>query len=190
MRKGRRVTLPDHDTIASETLNFKENTVTNSFVNSGARWLWISLFVWSLDRITKSLILHSVHLHEMIRINSFYNITLAYNRGAAFSFLNDASGWQGRLFIGIALAVSMLLLAWLFRLHRRQWWESIAVALILGGALGNVSDRFIYGHVVDFIQWHWHQLAWPVFNIADSGICIGSSMLVVQSLLSKVTGKK
>jgi signal peptidase II len=181
--------LHNHDSVVAAG-NFKERTLRNAFTQTGARWLWITLFVLLLDRLTKSMILHSIKLHHIVHITSFYNITLAYNRGAAFSLLSTATGWQGWLFSGIALAVSGMMIIWLCRLTRRQWWESIAVSLILGGALGNVSDRFIYGHVIDFIQWHWHSFYWPVFNVADSAICMGATMLVMQSLLFKVTRKK
>jgi signal peptidase II len=161
-----------------------------SITQSGARFLWLTLLMLMLDRITKSLVLHFIPLHHGIYLTSFFNLTLAYNRGAAFSLLSNAHGWQSYLFSGIACIVSIVLTVWLFRLKRKQWWDSIAIALILAGALGNLSDRFIYGHVIDFIQWHWRELYWPVFNIADSSICIGSTMLVLQSFFIKRLQRK
>jgi signal peptidase II len=160
------------------------------FTQSGACWLWLTGFILLLDRVTKYMTLHTIKLHHSIYVNSFYNLTLAYNRGAAFSMLSDAKGWQTWLFSGIALVVSIAMIVWLFRLKRQQWWDGIAIALIVGGALGNLTDRYIYGHVIDFIEWHWHDLYWPVFNVADSAICIGSAMLVLQSLTFKLMKKK
>ena len=171
-------------------LKSKEQCLFKSFSQTGARWLWLTVLILLLDRATKYMVLHTIRLHHGIFVTPYYNLTLAYNRGAAFSMLSEAKGWQTWLFSGIAMTVSLGLLIWLFRLKRRQWWDSIAIALILGGAIGNLLDRFIYGHVIDFIQWHWHQFFWPVFNIADSAICIGSTMLVLQSLTFKLMKKK
>ena len=157
---------------------------------SGLRWWWLALLVLSLDRGTKMLILHYLRLHQSIKITSWYNLTLVYNRGAAFSLLSHAPGWQSWLFSGVAVCVSIFLLFWLRRLSRREWWESIAIALILGGALGNLCDRFSYGHVIDFVQWHYQEYYWPVFNLADSAICMGSTMLVLYSFITKFKQKK
>ncbi|MES2219020.1 MAG: signal peptidase II [Pseudomonadota bacterium] len=168
----------------------ESKTLFKPFTQSGGRWLWLTLLVLLLDRVTKAMILHTIKLHDGIHITPYYNLMLTYNRGAAFSFLSNAKGWQSWLFSGIASVVSIVLLVWLFRLKRRQWWDSIAIAMILAGALGNLLDRFIYGHVIDFIQWHWHELYWPVFNIADASICIGSTMLILQAFFFKLTKKK
>jgi signal peptidase II len=161
-----------------------------SFTQSGARWLWLTLLIIALDRLTKMMVLHFIKLHHIIHLTSWYNLTLAYNRGAAFSMLSNAQGWQSLLFSGIAIIVSCVLVYWLFKLSRRDWWESIGLSLILGGAIGNLLDRFIYGHVVDFIQWHYNDFYWPVFNIADTAICMGSTMLIAHSFFSKMAKKK
>jgi signal peptidase II len=126
---------------------------------------------------------HYFGYHETLRMTSFFNLTLAYNTGAAFSFLNSAGGWQLWLFAIIAAIVSVGLLIWLQRLKYQQRWPSIAVSLILAGALGNLWDRINYNHVVDFIQLHAGDFYWPVFNVADSAICLGAFMLMLESLI-------
>jgi signal peptidase II len=122
---------------------------------------------------------------DYLRVTPFFNLTLAYNTGAAFSFLDSAPGWQIWFFGVIALVVSATLLIWLKRLPRQQWWLSIALACIIGGALGNLWDRVSYGHVIDFIQLHAYSFYWPVFNIADSAICLGAMMLVLEALFKR-----
>jgi signal peptidase II len=152
---------------------------------TGLRWLWIAVIVLVLDRLTKVSIQHNLGLYESINITPFFNFTLAYNTGAAFSFLNSASGWQMWLFGLIALVVTATLLVWLKRLERKQWWMSIALVFIIGGAVGNLWDRICYGHVIDFIQLHAGSFYWPVFNVADSAICIGAFMLVLEVLFNR-----
>lgn len=144
---------------------------------TGLRWLWVTLVILILDRVTKSLALHYLPPYASVPVMKYFNLTLAYNKGAAFSFLGSASGWQSWLFGAIALAVSMGLFIWLTRLSSRQRGLCIALALVMGGALGNVSDRFLYGYVIDFLDFYignWH---WPSFNIADSAICVGAVIL-------------
>jgi signal peptidase II len=152
---------------------------------TGLRWLWIAFIVLALDRVTKVSIQHSFGLYESLRVTSFFNLTLAYNTGAAFSFLNSASGWQTWLFGVIALAVTTTLLIWLKRLPYQQWWLSTALVLIIGGALGNLWDRISYGHVIDFIQLHIGQFYWPVFNVADSAICLGACLLILDAIFKR-----
>jgi signal peptidase II len=153
------------------------------FSQTGLRWLWLTVTVMALDRISKAMIVHYFGYHETLRMTSFFNLTLAYNTGAAFSFLNSAGGWQLWLFAIIAAIVSVGLLIWLQRLKYQQRWPSIAVSLILAGALGNLWDRINYNHVVDFIQLHAGDFYWPVFNVADSAICLGAFMLMLESLI-------
>jgi signal peptidase II len=152
---------------------------------TGLRWLWIAVIVLVLDRLTKVSIQHSLGLYESIKIAPFFNLTLAYNTGAAFSFLNSASGWQMWLFGLIALVVTATLLVWLKRLPRKQWWMSIALVFIIGGAVGNLWDRICYGHVIDFIQLHAASFYWPVFNVADAAICVGAFMLALEALFNR-----
>ncbi|NLB99628.1 signal peptidase II [Halopseudomonas formosensis] len=148
---------------------------------SGLVWLLLSVAVIALDLLSKWVAESSLDLYQQVPvIDGLFSFTLAYNTGAAFSFLSDAGGWQRWFFIAIAVGVSGLLLVWLARLPRSKWLESVALALILGGALGNLYDRIVHGHVVDFILVHWHQ-SWyfPAFNIADSAITVGAVMLIV-----------
>jgi len=147
---------------------------------SGLRWLWVTIIVVILDRLTKSLAQKYLIAYTALPVWSFFNLTLVYNKGAAFSFLSSASGWQAWLFGGIAIAVTVFILQWLYRLSYQERWVSIALTCIAGGALGNLSDRILYGHVIDFIQLHVGELYWPAFNLADSAICLGVVMLGVR----------
>ncbi len=152
---------------------------------SGLRWLWIVVLVVAVDRITKTLVVKSLVAYTPLPIFSFFNLTLAYNRGAAFGFLSSESGWQGWLFCSIALLVSAAIMIALSRLASTQRWLSIALSLIVGGALGNVWYRFIYGHVIDFLHFHIGGFYWPMFNVADSTICVGAVMLVCDAVFFK-----
>ena len=148
---------------------------------SGLVWLWLSGVVIVMDLASKWLAESSLSLYQQVPlIDGLFSFTLAYNTGAAFSFLSDAGGWQRWFFIAVAVGVSVMLLVWLARLNRDKWLEPVALALILGGALGNLYDRIVHGHVVDFILVHWQQ-EWffPAFNIADSAITVGAVMLIV-----------
>jgi signal peptidase II len=146
------------------------------------RWLWLSAAVVALDQLTKWLADHLLTLYAAKPVLPFFNLTLLYNQGAAFSFLAGASGWQRWFFIGIALVISVVLIVWLRRLPRHEVWEAGALALILGGAVGNVIDRIWHGHVIDFIDLHVAGYHWPAFNIADSAITVGAVTLVIHSL--------
>ena len=150
------------------------------------KWLGLSALVVVLDRVTKLAVLRTFTLHESVEVTPFFNMVFVYNRGAAFSFLSDAGGWQRELFIAIALAAAVWI-AWLLRKHPSQTLFCLALSLILGGALGNVIDRVLYGAVVDFLDFHlfgWH---WPAFNVADMAISCGAVLLVWDALRSKGT---
>ncbi|OWL82955.1 signal peptidase II [Halopseudomonas aestusnigri] len=143
-------------------------------------WLVLSALVIVLDQLTKWVAVSELRLHQQVPIiDDLFSFTLAYNTGAAFSFLADASGWQRWLFAVIAVVVSAVLCVWLARLDRSKKLEAIALALILGGAIGNLYDRVIHGKVTDFILVHWQQ-SWffPAFNIADSAITVGAALLL------------
>jgi len=146
------------------------------------KWLWFSALVIALDVWTKSLASSALELHVPIRISNNFNLTLMHNSGAAFSFLNQAGGWQRWLFVVLAVGICILLIVWLRRIPKGRHWLPCALALIIGGALGNLWDRLVQGYVIDFIQLHYQQWFWPAFNIADSAITIGALMLILESL--------
>jgi signal peptidase II len=150
-------------------------------------WLWLTVVVIVLDQISKLYFENSLSLYEQIVIiPDYFSWTLAYNTGAAFSFLADAGGWQRWFFAAVALGVSGVLLVWMKGLKQHETWVAVALALVLGGALGNLYDRVAYGHVIDFILVHW-QSRWyfPAFNLADSAITLGAIMLVLDMFRSK-----
>jgi len=149
-------------------------------------WLALSVLVILLDQLSKAYFQNNLSLYQQIPvIADLFSWTLAYNTGAAFSFLADHSGWQRWFFAGIAAVVSVVLVVWLKRL-RNDTWTAIALALILGGALGNLYDRMVLGHVIDFILVHWRQ-EWffPAFNVADSAITVGAIMLALDMFRKK-----
>ena len=153
--------------------------------NSGASlwpWLCIAVVIILADQFTKTLIVGAFQLGDSHTVTSYFNIVRAHNTGAAFSFLAGAGGWQRWFFIGLGIAAA-LFIVWLLRSHGGQRLFSWALALILGGALGNVIDRFIHGYVVDFLQFHYASWAFPSFNVADSAITIGAACLILDELL-------
>ena len=152
--------------------------------DTGLRFLWISAVVIALDLWSKYEIIGNMALSESVEIMPFFNFTYVRNYGAAFSFLHDASGWQRWFFTAIALVVSGYICVWLMRLKREQWLLSFALALVLGGALGNLWDRMYFGHVVDFISVHWGTSYFPTFNIADAGISVGACLLLLDMVLN------
>jgi len=140
------------------------------------RWLWLAGVIIVLDQISKWIVLASLRPGDSRYVAPFFNWVLTFNRGAAFSFLSDAGGWQRWFFTVLALGVS----AWIVTMLRRHSGEfrlSLALTLILGGALGNVIDRIRFGAVVDFVQWHAAGYYWPAFNVADSAITMGALLL-------------
>jgi len=149
------------------------------------RWLWLSLLVVLLDQVSKQLAEHYLLLHQSVSIMPSFNFTLMYNPGAAFSFLSDAGGWQRWLFSGLAAAVSIAIASWLKTMDGRQNTLAAALALILGGALGNLVDRLLYGHVVDFVDLYYAGWHWPAFNIADAAITLGAALMVVDALFAR-----
>ena len=145
-----------------------------------APWYGLALLAAGLDQITKYWVGASFHYGEARAVTGFFNVVLTYNKGAAFSFLASAAGWQRGFFIVIAL-VAIVVIGVLLARHAGEKLFCVALALILGGAMGNVIDRIVLGHVVDFLDFHiagWH---WPAFNLADSAISVGALLLVVDS---------
>ena len=153
-------------------------------------WLLLTAVVISLDLYTKQLASDALVLYRPHEVFSWLNMTLAHNYGAAFSFLSSAGGWQRWFFIVLASTVSVVLLVWLVRLPRREWLTGLGLALILGGAIGNLVDRIRLGYVVDFIDFHiggWH---YPAFNVADSAITCGVILLLLDVLLVSLRSKE
>lgn len=142
-------------------------------------WLLVSLLVFIIDIASKQFALHHFEPYQPWMVTSFFNLTLAFNKGAAFSLLNSASGWQNIFFVGIGVVISAVLMVWLYRLPTEEKWQALAISLILGGAWGNICDRLTYGYVIDFLDFHIGQFHWPIFNIADSAICIGAFAMVL-----------
>ena len=146
-----------------------------------SNWLWLSFFVVVIDQATKALVVGAVKLQNAIELLPILDIVYLENTGAAFSILAQASGWQRWFFILLALAVSVALMIWLRRIRADQTILAVGLALVLGGALGNVFDRVIHGFVVDFIYFHWRSWYFPAFNIADTAISIGAGCLLLDA---------
>ena len=144
-------------------------------------WLGIAAVIVVLDQLTKALIVARFALGDSVTVTSFFNVVRAHNSGAAFSFLAGASGWQRWFFIGLAVAVSVALVTWIWRAPRGDKLLPFALSLILGGAVGNLIDRVVHGYVVDFIHAHWGAAYFPAFNVADSAITIGAVLLLLDA---------
>ena len=151
------------------------------------RWLSLSALVVVLDQASKLWITHHFVIGESLTIFSVFDLVLAHNTGAAFSFLHDAGGMQRWLFSGIALVASAWIV-WLLRRHGTQTLFALALSLILGGALGNLIDRIAYGYVVDFLHFHWDEHYFPAFHVADSAITCGAFLLILDSFMEKRHG--
>jgi signal peptidase II len=145
-------------------------------------WLAIAAAVIVVDQLTKTLIVRSFALGETHTITPFFNVVRWHNTGAAFSFLAQAAGWQRWFFVALGLAATAFIV-WMLLRHGGQRLFGAALALILGGALGNVIDRLLHGHVIDFIQVHWGSAFFPAFNVADSAITVGAVLLILDELL-------
>jgi len=156
--------MPDQD-----TLQFKS-------------WAWITLLVICIDQITKISADQLLAFHQPVEIIPMFNFTLMYNEGAAFSFLANAGGWQRWFFLALTSIVSLFIFLWIRKLKPQQVLQYTALSLILGGAIGNLIDRAIYGHVIDFLDVYYQQHHWPAFNIADSAISIGAVLLIFDTL--------
>jgi signal peptidase II len=148
-----------------------------------AAWLLLSALVVLADQVSKSYITTHYGEFEFTPVLPILDITLMHNVGAAFSFLATASGWQRWLFIGLAVAVSIAIVAWLWRMPRSHRLLAGGLALVLGGAVGNVIDRIRLGYVVDFIHFHWDRAYFPAFNVADSAITVGAACLLLDALI-------
>jgi signal peptidase II len=145
-------------------------------------WIGLAAAVVLADQLSKLAVERAFDFGDVRPVTSFFNLVLTYNKGAAFSFLASASGWQGAFLIGVAIAASAFIVYLLAR-HGEQRLFSFALALILGGAIGNLIDRLAYGHVIDFLDFHWSGWHWPAFNLADSAIVGGAGLLILDELI-------
>lgn len=154
------------------------------------KWLALSAIILIADFVTKQWVEALFYLGQQKEILPVFNLTLAYNRGAAFSFLHDAGGWQRWFFVIVAMGISVVLVLWLRRLNSSQTLLAIGLASILGGAVGNLIDRLWLGYVIDFIQVHWQNNYFPSFNIADSAVTIGAMLLILDAILNPESSEK
>ncbi|KMQ73631.1 signal peptidase II [Marinobacter subterrani] len=143
------------------------------------KWLWLTVLVIILDLGTKAMATAMLTYGDPVPVIPMFNLTLLHNTGAAFSFLAEAAGWQRWFFVTLAVVVSVVLVYWLRNLQRHETWTAVAIALILGGALGNVYDRVVHGYVVDFLHFYWQDWHFPAFNLADTAITIGAGMMIL-----------
>ena len=151
-------------------------------------WLGWTAVVLIVDQFTKVLILGYYHLGDSTYVTSFFNVVRVHNTGAAFSFLASAGGWQRWFFTGIGIVAAVVML-WLLKTHAAQKLFAFAMASLLGGAVGNVIDRVLYGYVVDFLDFHWKGWHFPAFNVADSAITLGAACLILDEFLRVRRGR-
>ena len=156
----------------------------NAFKSGAGVWLWlgIALVIFLLDQLTKIAIVGAFQLGESLPITSFFNLVRVHNAGAAFSLLADAGGWQRWFFTGLG-TVAALVMVYLLRTHAGQTLFCLALSLLLGGAVGNVVDRVLYSHVIDFLDFYYGNWHFPAFNVADSAITMGACLLILDELL-------
>jgi signal peptidase II len=152
------------------------------------QWLGLAFILLIADQFTKVLIVGFYQLGDSTHVTSFFNVVRVHNSGAAFSFLAGAGGWQRWFFTAIGIVAAGVIL-WLLKSHAGQKLFAFAMACILGGAIGNVIDRVLYGYVVDFLDFHWHGWHFPAFNVADSAITVGAACLILDELLRVRRGR-
>lgn len=168
----------------------EQQTKPRAFAPYPWAWLGVSALVIVLDWISKQRVSEALELYRPVEVLPWLNMTLAHNYGAAFSFLSNAGGWQRGFFIVLASVVSVVLLVWLLRLPRREWRTALGLALVLGGAIGNLIDRVRLGYVVDFIDVHFGGWHYPAFNVADSSITCGVILLLIDTLVLSRSGRR
>ncbi|CAM3732720.1 signal peptidase II [Rheinheimera salexigens] len=159
------------------------------FSQTGWRFWWLMLLLLVADQVTKQIVIQNMQLFDSISVLPFFNFTYVRNYGAAFSFLSDAGGWQRWFFTLIAVVVSIVIAVWLAKLPRQQVKLSLALSLVLAGAIGNLIDRSVYGYVIDFFHLFYKNWHYPAFNVADSAICIGAVLLIWDSFTHKTEAK-
>ncbi|NOQ93233.1 MAG: lipoprotein signal peptidase [Methylophaga sp.] len=153
------------------------------------KYLWLSGLVIVLDQISKWVMVSWLSLYETVAVIPYFNLTMAHNTGAAFSFLAGAGGWQRWFFVCLTAVISIGLFIWLRKLAKTKL-EAVSISLILGGAIGNVIDRLYFGYVIDFLDVYYGTYHWPAFNIADSAICIGAALLIIDSFKAEPKSDK
>ncbi len=161
----------------------------STFKQTGFKWLWISIVIILIDQITKQWIIRHLTLQEIIPLTPFFNLTFTTNKGAAFSFLSQSGAMGFWLLSLFAAIVTLILIIWLYRTPRQKRLLSIGIAFIIGGALGNLIDRILYGHVIDFLDFYLDNWHWPAFNVADSAIVLGAFLWVLDFLKKKEGGE-
>jgi signal peptidase II len=176
--------------ISTKTLKTSAPTYKNLM-----KWIWLSVLTVVLDQLTKKIAEAELLLHKPVAILPNFNVTLMYNKGAAFSFLSEAGGWQRIFFVILSTIISIFLFFWLKQISNDEKQKNnqllqIAIALILGGAIGNLIDRAMTGAVVDFIQLYYSTYYFPAFNIADSAITAGAALLILDMLLESKRNSK
>ena len=149
------------------------------------KWLWLSVLTVIIDQLSKIWVDSNMSLYQSIPVFPGFNITYVHNFGAAFSLLSEAGGWQRWFFTLLAATISIGIIIWLKRLKPEETLSAISLGLILGGAIGNLIDRVIYGYVIDFFDVYYHTWHWPVFNIADSAITVGVALMLYESFMHK-----
>lgn len=159
------------------------------FTETGLRWLWLTLIFLVADQVTKQLIVSNMDLYQSIDILPFFNLTYVHNLGAAFSFLADQGGWQRWFFTAIAAIASIVFIVWLAKTPKQQTLLSVAFALMLSGAMGNLIDRVLFGYVIDFLDFYGFGYHFPAFNIADSMIFIGAALMIFDSFKNGESSK-
>ena len=147
------------------------------------KWLWLSLVIILLDQATKQIAESQLTPHQAVNLLPFFDWYLTYNTGAAFSLLADAGGWQRWLFTAIAIVISFVIVQWIRKLPGEETLTAISLCLILGGAIGNLIDRILLGHVIDYIQVWLGSYPFPAFNLADAAISVGAVLLILSSFL-------
>ena len=153
---------------------------------SGLRWLWLAVLAFVLDQASKLAVVKLLPFgYPGVEITPFFNLVHVYNKGAAFSFLADQGGWQRWFFALFAIGVSAAMTVGLRRQAANQLWLNLAFVLVIGGAIGNLIDRLVYGHVVDFLLFYWQGYIFPAFNLADCAITVGAVMIVLDGLRKK-----
>ena len=145
-------------------------------------WLWLSALAIVLDLGIKYVASNTLSYAQPVEVLPIFDLTLLHNTGAAFSFLADAGGWQRWVFAVIALVVSVMLVLWLRKTPRNQWWLGLGLSMVLGGAIGNLYDRLVHGYVVDYLSFHYAGWYFPAFNLADVCITVGAGLLIIDML--------